>query len=274
VEILQRYYDDGVPSNRQLFYEGGFVAMASTGFAYWLFPAEVSLVSVCLAAIACSDSVERLLEWNRRLIYEDGYTPPQANARLTQRVFWLFIGAMVGFSALGMALPLDSVHTVFAHQVADYGDRAFPDIVFGTFGQLMRHNLYVLLFFLLVAIPFRQGGVLFAVVWNASVWGPTFALLARRWAEMPDAPHSAMTFLYVIGATLPHLALEAGAYILAGFAGVLLSRAIARHRWNSPKFGSVSRSVFAMLVLGLILMTLGAAWEANMAPYLVRLLTA
>lgn len=273
MEILQRYYDDGVPSNRQLFYEGGFVAVASTGFSYWLFPTEVSLVSVCLAAIACSDSVDRVLEWNRRLIFEEGYTPPQANARLTQRVFWLFMGVMLGFAALGMSLPVEQVQEVFSHQVADYGDRAFPDIIFGRFGVILRHNLYVLLFFLLIGLPFRQGGVLFAVVWNASVWGPSFALLARRWAEMPDGPHAASAFVCVIAATLPHLALEAGAYLLAGFGGVMLSRSIARYRLSSPEFTAVSRSVFAMLVLGLILMSLGALWEAQMAPYLVRLLT-
>ena len=273
MEILQRYYDDGVPSNRQLFYEGGFVAMASTGFAYLLFPDEISLVSVCLAAIACSDSVERLLRWNQRIISDQTFTPPQANARLTQRLFWLFIGVMVGFAALGMALPVDSVQQVFAHQVADYGDVAFPSIHFGTFGRLIHHNLYVLLFFLLVGIPFRQGGVLFAVVWNASVWGPTFALLARRWAEQPDAPHSAMAFVYVIAATLPHLALEAGAYLLAGFSGVLLSQGIARHRWSSAQLSAILRSVFAMLVLGLVLMTLGALWEAQVAPVLVKILT-
>ena len=48
---------------------------------------------------------------------------------------------------------------------------------------------------------------------------------------------------------------------------------MARHRLSSPEFSSVSRSVVAMLVLGLILMVLGALWEAKMAPYLVQLLT-
>ena len=37
--------------------------------------------------------------------------------------------------------------------------------------------------FFAVAMPFRQGGVMLAVAWNASVWGATFGVLARGWSE-------------------------------------------------------------------------------------------
>ena len=85
---LQRWYPKGVPTWWMLFGEG------------------------VLAAIASTDSVERLLQENRRLIYDTQMLPRLANARLFRHFMLLFAGCCVGFSALGLLLPLPEVQSL------------------------------------------------------------------------------------------------------------------------------------------------------------------
>jgi hypothetical protein len=130
----------------------------------------------------------------------------------------------------------------------------------------------VLLFFFAIAVPFRQGGVMLAVAWNASVWGAIFGYLARDWASH-GGPGLMSAYLRVIGACFPHMAMEAAAYVLAGFAGVFMSKGLLKYSLDSVPILSITRSVCAMLAMGLGLVVLGALWEANVAPYMVGFLS-
>lgn len=71
----------------------------------------------------------------------------------------------------------------------------------------------------------------------------------------------------------PHMAMEGVAYVAAGIAGVFLSRGLERHALDSDRAVSIVRSVVAMLGAAIVLVTLGAWWEATIAPFLVRLLS-
>ena len=69
--VFQRYYRNGTPTPAQLWGEGIIVAALGSFFAGWLFPNEAGIVAVFLAAISSTDSIERLLSWNRRMIQEE-----------------------------------------------------------------------------------------------------------------------------------------------------------------------------------------------------------
>ena len=269
---LKRFYKDGVPGYFALTLEGGVAALLGTGFGMWLFPEETSIVCVFLCSILTLDSSGRLLEWNRRAIFDLGYDPSHANVRLVMLILGMFAGTMVGFSSLTFWLPLETVQTVFSHQLADYGSQTFPDLMFGSPSELFVGNLYVLLFFFLIAMAFRQGGLMLAVAWNASVWGATFGMLARRWAE-DGGPPLLGAYARVMAATIPHMTLEAIAFVLAGFAGVFLSKGLVKYAWTDAILRSIMGSVVRMLGAGICLVLIGALWEGLVARWLVVLLS-
>ena len=262
--LLRNVYPEGVPRKRHLFGEGIWCALFGTAFAWWLFPNEVSLIAVFLASIITTDSIERVLEWNRVAIFDRQVRPITANLTLASKLLMMFLGCVVGFSAIGLALPLDFVERLFSHQLAASLDATFPTMHFGTVSGVGLNNLYVLLFFFAIALPFQQGGVMLAIAWNASVWGSTFSLLARRWT-LDGGPGVAEAYARVMAACTTHMALEAAAYTLAGLAGVFLSKAFHKHALDSEEMWSILKSVAAMLLLAGVLMVAGAVWEGVLA---------
>jgi hypothetical protein len=266
--VFQRFYQDDTPSPVQLWGEGILVAALGSFFAGWLFPNEAGIVAVFLAAISSTDSIERLLSWNRRMILDQEVPPARANGRIAKRLMALFLGATIGFSVFALALPLDQVNQLYAHQLKEVANTEFGAMGFGHPGDIAIHNIYVFLFFFMIALPFRQGGVMLAIAWNASVWGATFAVLARNWADTGTVG-LVEAYLRVIAACGPHLLLEAAAFVCAGVAGVFLSKAFLRYTLESEAFGSVLKSVSMLLLTGLVLVCAGAVLEGLLAAHLV-----
>ena len=270
--IFRKLYRDDVPGHPLLLAEGLLVAWLGTLFAGWLFPDEASLIAVFFATMLSLDTIERLLNHNRIAIFERGVSPRRANLAMGARLLVLFGGAMLGWSILGLGLPLDQVKALFDHQVPPRMSRSLVGMEFGGFRALYHHNVYVMLFFFMVAIPFRQGGIMLAVAWNASVWGATFGVLARSWAA-GGGPPLASAWGRVLAAVGPHMALEATAYVLAGLAGVFISKGLEKHSLLSDVMFSILRSARNLLLLGLALVWVGAVVEANVTPILVGLVT-
>lgn len=270
--LLQRTYKDGVPGSVHLFLEGIFVAVLGATFAAWLFPAEASVIAVFLASVSTTDSIERLLKWNRDQIIDLGRTPREANLTLVGLLMCLFAGATTGFSILALALPLENTEVLFSNQLLEYGSTTIQELQFGHPLNLLVHNTYVLLFFFVIAIPFRQGGVMLAVAWNASVWAAAFSSLARNWSY-DGGPGLWEAYLRIVTACVPHMAMEAGSYCLAGLAGVFLSKALLKYSLESEELTSVLKSVGLMLILAILLVVSGATWEGVIAPRLVSILT-
>ena len=273
MRLLSKYYNNGVPHHGHLFGEGVVVAILGTLFAWWLFPAEASLVSVFLASISTIDSIERVLDANRLDIFERHIRPLRANARLILLVLALFAGTTIGFSILGLGLPLAELHDIFSHQLEDYSSESFTELSFGGFSDLLILNIYVLLFFFIIAIPFRQGGVMLAVAWNASVWGATFGFFARSWSDS-GGPPTAEAYLRVMATVTPHMAIEACAYVIAGFAGVFVSKGILKHELDSDVMLSIGKTILVMMALAAMLVVIGALWESQVAPILLTCLGA
>lgn len=270
--LLARFYREGVPQGPLLILEGLLVAGLGTTFARWLFPAETSLLAVVLAALATDESMDRLLEWNRHRILDRREPPVRANGALALRFLAMFLGMLVAWSSFGLLLDASQVEVLFSHQVQQFGSLRFADLDLGTPGTLLPHNLQVLLFFLVISMVFRGGGVMLAVAWNASVWGASFGVLARTWSAS-GGPPLPLAWLRVMGACFPHLLLEACAYVLAGMAGVFLGKGLLKHMGDPDRLLSILRTVGTVLSLALALVAAGALWEGWITPELVRLLS-
>ncbi len=205
------------PKVLQLFVRGVTVTVIGVFGSMWLFPEHATLVSLFLAAVAAEDTVARILDWNRQVIYDESVTARRANGWLSISMLSLLLGCFLAFTGFASLLPWSEVDTLFDEQLSKR--QFFPVMQFGNFRALFFHNIGVMVLFFIIALPFRQGGVMLAIVWNASVWGATVGTLARQWAEGRGPPFW-QAVPRVATAILPHLALEGMGFVMAGMAGV------------------------------------------------------
>lgn len=274
MQLVPPWRSEAVPHWSLLPIQGLLATGLGFGVAVWLFPAEATVVAVFIATLASMGSVERILNENARRIFDVEEAPWRANLRTAGQIGLIFLGCVAASIAIAMALPLETTEVLFRAQLVDLGvpDEPFPELHFGSVLTLMRHNLGVGLFFVLVSLSFRHGGAMLAMAWNATVWGGAVGVLAHRWSEAggPDLPEAATRVLFAIA---PHLLLEGVAYVLIAVAAVFASRGFAKHSLDSPIMNSLLRSVMQMLALGLGLLALGALWEGLLGRTMIVLLT-
>jgi len=268
---LERVYGDGPPPAWLLFLEGAGAALLGTVGALFLFPDQTGLVSIFLCAIVSLDSIQRQLEWNKRLIVDEGKPARTVNTVFTGRVLSLFAGQVVGFSGLVLFVEVATIQTAFSYQLGDFVGMQFPAMTFPAVTTVLVHNLGVLSLFFVLSLLFNHGGALLAVAWNASVWGVVFGWLARSWSA-DGGPHLIEAYLRVITGVFPHMALEASGYVVAGFGGVFLGKGLAGYDLKSTHWESLLRTVTVMMLVAAALVCLGAIWEGLVARSLVTVL--
>lgn len=267
--LLRRFYAGEAPGPGLLFVEGAAAALLGTLGALVLLPEQRGMVPIFLCAIASLDSVEREMDHNRRRIVEYGESAAAANRDFTFRILALFAGQLVAFSAVMLLLSPETLRVAFAHQLGPFADMTFQRLQFPDPLTVLGHNLGALTLFTTMGLLFRHGGALLAVAWNASVWGGVFGWLARSWHDH-DGPSLIVAYGRVMGAVLPHMAIEAVGYVLGGFAGVFLSKALARYEADSAYWEGLFRSLTLMWLLAAACVAVGAAWEGWVAGPLAR----
>ena len=235
--------------------------------ARFLFPEAAGLVAVSLIAFSLLGETVTVLEEDRDVVWTYREPSWRANARLARRIVALFLGIFAGFWLMTFLLPGDSVRQSLGSQlsrfVAEY--TRIQGIEFGSVGTLLRVNVLVLLSSFLFALVFRAGGALLVLGWNASVWGSVYAFLVRT------QPTGRFSYgIRVLVATLPHIVLEAGGYILAMLSGIFLSRAMVKHGWGTPAFRSVCMASVRLLAIGIVATVLAAVTEAWATPWIAR----
>jgi uncharacterized membrane protein SpoIIM required for sporulation len=250
--LIPRSWSD---SPGALLLEGGVVSLAAGVFALRMFPSEASLVAVGLAAMLTIDTVDRVAT------RPDGEPFSLTVRKLVLKLSALFLGATAGFAVLAAMSSPEQLALLFSNQLDGLPTGAVATWDFGSLDGILLSNAYVLAFFFLIAVGFRQGGVMLAVAWNASVWGAALGLALTQ--DMAGAQ--------ALGAMLPHLALEALAYITAGLAGVFLAKGTVRYlaRGHGP-WAELGKTVGLMLLAATLMMVLGACFEAWFTDWMLR----
>ena len=239
------------------------------GCGAMLFPSEASLVGVVLLAFSQGKTVEGLLNRNRDEIWGEVISPARANLKLAGSLMIIFLGVFITYIFAVQFAAEDKVDTLFDKQLGDFAAGSVRDISFGTFAQLLRHNGVVFLGCFAFALIYRHAGMLLVLAWNASAWGAVFSYLALV-AEVPDAFARSMYIMQTLCCILPHLILEAAAYVLVAMAGVFTSLGMTRHKIGSDPFMQVTRAVLNIFVFALCVLAAAAFVEAYGAPYLVE----
>ena len=246
----------------------GSVVMTAIGLFLshvWNLP-EKGLVSVFLSAAALHTRFRFLLDENRDAIWLFSTPPRVANTRTGLSVLAMFLGIFIAFGVgaafLGEAQVQRDFGFIFASAGVEHGTiltRQFAD-----FAGVLRHNTLVMLAFFCLAFVYHAYGGLLTLAWNGCAWALVLVVLVMRGAAGFDG--SPVLFAAVsIAAVLPHLVLEAGAYVCATLASVFMSRALFKYGFGDPK---TKRVAIACLKLSLAaaVMLVAAAWVESTLP--------
>lgn len=195
--------------------------------ARWLFPANSGIVSVIFVSIFLLPYFETILKREERQILKDKrknfWQLIKDNLDGIEVYYYLFFGIYLTFMAYAFIAPSFGfdIGSVFREQLSLAGIRGGATFGMGTFLAILFNNWWVLLACFLIALIAGDGAIFF-IVWNASTWGTIFGYRALI-AGANTGESAAVMLLIIVLITLPHVFIEASAYILAAFSGGLLS---------------------------------------------------
>lgn len=211
------------------------------------------IISVLLASLTASYPLIRYLEMREEDTedVEDLEELELLKRHWTELEIYLafFLGVTLAFSLSSFLLPA----SFFTNQDAVIGSISGKLVSQGLFMEIITNNLSV--FILTFVLSFLlTAGMVFILVWNASVLGVFLAKISESFFHLPIA---ALSYL-------PHGVLEIGAYILAGISGFFLSHEFPEFwGWDEKtRTLKLMESSIVVFGLGLLMLVLAALLES------------
>ena len=181
----------------------------------------------------------------------------------------LFSGMFVAFMAIGIAssdaVLIKDFNFIVTRIQLDTNTVLSPER-FSQGVSIFQHNLSVLITLALMSFVYRSLGAMFALGWNAGVWGVTIVLFmgGGRDTELNTVVYGTMILIAII----PHLIVEAASYLIGALAAIFLSRGLTIYRLNDTRLNRVMSAVGVLAILSVGLLVSGALLE-NYFPRLV-----
>jgi hypothetical protein len=248
-------------SNARIFIEALLFSALSLAIARFVAGENAGVVSVFLVATALNDRLRAILAQNRDDIHVEKLPPFRVNRTSAAQFFAIFLGMIAAYA--GAAVLLGPEETTRMFRFALEGAHADASTIltrrFGTFTAILGHNTLVLLGFAVLSAVFWTTGALLALAWNASIWATVIAVMVNR--ALGQSSGAAPIFIAGL-ATLPHLFLEAFAYVLASLAAIFASRGFHKYSVRDPIFRRVVRAALEIGAAAFVLVTLAALAEA------------
>lgn len=186
--------------------------------------------------------------------------------------FYIYAGIMIGFSIFSMILPSTAIESVFSTQydflVTDSAKLIFS---YGDFSSIFLNNLSVLLVCLITSFLFGIGTIfLFVVVWNASVIGVIFGIVAKQTAISVNIS-PLLIFIVILLASLPHIIFEISGYLLSGVTGENFSNYLLSKKNNNFSYFKLLKFSLIVLLIAIILILAGTFIENSFPSYVINI---
>jgi hypothetical protein len=229
---------------------------------------EGGAIALFLTAAGLSSRFDSLLHENYRLHGGDRARALDltVDRRSASSLLAIFLGVFVAFVVAALLFGSAGVESRFGFllELTVPKEHSIVTQSFGPPLPLIGHNLLVLGSAVILGLVYRDFGALLVIVWNAASWGLMLTLLVLRAVQTGDH-HPALLVLASLVAVLPHLVLEALAYVTAGLAAVFGSllltnddiRALARR---------VTKSSAVMLATSIVFLLAAALLESYWTP--------
>ncbi len=229
---------------------------------------SAGIVSMFLGAAALSERLREILAENRDGIYVEKLRSFTVNRRSAIQFLALFAGMTVAYAALAALLGGEERARLFrfALEAANLDQATILTRRFGSFLGVFTHNLGVVLGFAVLSFVFWSYGALLSLIWNASVWAAVITVLVQNGLQQGS---DASTVILAGIAAVPHLFLEASAYVLASLAAIFASRALNKYGWRERVLWEVLRAAGVLAATAVAVLALAAVVEVHLVD-LVR----
>ena len=264
VQSPNKLFGDGL-----LFVEALILTLISVYAVRLIGVPEPGLIGIVLASAAMTPRLNQILELNRARIWSGEGNGRRVNLASMISGLSLFSGMFVAFMAIGIAssdaVLIKDFNFIVTRIQLDTNTVLSPER-FSQGVSIFQHNLSVLITLVLMSFVYRSLGAMFALGWNAGVWGVTIVLFmgGGRDTELNTVVYGTMILIAII----PHLIVEAASYLIGALAAIFLSRGLTIYRLNDTRLNRVMSAVGVLAILSVGLLVSGALLE-NYFPRLV-----
>ena len=264
VQSPNKLFGDGL-----LFVEAFILTLISVYAVRLIGVPEPGLIGIVLASAAMTPRLNQILELNRARIWSGEGNGRRVNLASMISGLSLFSGMFVAFMAIGIAssdaVLIKDFNFIVTRIQLDTNTVLSPER-FSQGVSIFQHNLSVLITLALMSFVYRSLGAMFALGWNAGVWGGTIVLFmgGGRDTELNTVVYGTMILIAII----PHLIVEAASYLIGALAAIFLSRGLTIYRLNDTRLNRVMSAVGVLAILSVGLLVSGALLE-NYFPRLV-----
>ena len=264
VQSPNKLFGDGL-----LFVEALILTLISVYAVRLIGVPEPGLIGIVLASAAMTPRLNQILELNRARIWSGEGNGRRVNLASMISGLSLFSGMFVAFMAIGIvssdAVLIKDFNFIVTRIQLDTNTVLSPER-FSQGVSIFQHNLSVLITLALMSFVYRSLGAMFALGWNAGVWGVTIVLFmgGGRDTELNTVVYGPMILIAII----PHLIVEAASYLIGALAAIFLSRGLTIYRLNDTRLNRVMSAVGVLAILSVGLLVSGALLE-NYFPRLV-----
>ena len=264
VQSPNKLFGDGL-----LFVEALILTLISVYAVRLIGVPEPGLIGIVLASAAMTPRLNQILELNRARIWSGEGNGRRVNLASMISGLSLFSGMFVAFMAIGIAssdaVLIKDFNFIVTRIQLDTNTVLSPER-FSQGVSIFQHNLSVLITLALMSVVYRSLGAMFALGWNAGVWGVTIVLFmgGGRDTELNTVVYGTMILIAII----PHLIVEAASYLIGALAAIFLSRGLTIYRLNDTRLNRVMSAVGVLAILSVGLLVSGALLE-NYFPRLV-----
>lgn len=239
-------------------------------------PKHAGILSIFFTAAGLAERFSAILRDHHRQTFELQFGGGFTSGYTARCILCLFCGIAVAYGGCAWLLDERAMARGFAFvwAAAGVGQDTIMTRQFGEVLGLLQHNGIVLLTFASLAFLYWSYGALLALGWNACIWAMVLAVLTRRGMEAGGGASPLWTVAVGYGAVLPHLLLEAAAYVLATMAAIFLAQALKGPPApdDRPTRGPLLRASARNALWAALAVVLGALCEGLYAPRVLALL--
>ncbi len=259
--------------SRYAFLMGLGYSVLGIATAMFIFPSEPGIAAIALTSLLILPSLSKLLSIEANEAAREQkfniFKMFKEHKDIVKIYFFLFLGTLVAFSFFSIVWPSLATSRIFSQQAGVLGTVGHAVYSKGLFHRLISNNLKVLIV-CLVASLFYGAGAIFVIIWNASVWGVVFGLIAKNSAAASGA-NAFVIFAITIAAVFPHMIFEALSYFLAAISGGIISKAVIREKLFTNRFNHIMEDGLLMFVIAVVVLVIAAVIEAFLTGHVVNL---
>ncbi len=245
-----------------------------------LFPSDPALVAVAFTSLLLLPELYKIFSIEERqesMEQKIGFNELwKDDVDVVKIYIFMFLGILLVYSVGTMLLPELETNNMFREQLEIRLGQGFAGNAVesgsselicqesdffnpGLFSKLLSNNFLVLIACFIMALLTGDGAI-FLITWNASVWGTIFGLTAKSAGAYSGQAHYFIFFAIMI-IVFCHMIIEAMSYFLAAISGSIISKDVILEEFASDRFFEVFGFNAYLLIMGLLVLLVGAFVE-------------